>query len=146
VSYQEAVPISSHGWLIPLSKPFNHDLALSGATTRALALAWFAASGIDITQGGPLFLLVAVLSNLVSNVPAVMLLLPGVHDPQAGILLALSSTLAGNLFVVGSIANIIVLDQAGRLNIRISWKDHAAVGIPVTLLTMTIGWIGVAMF
>jgi Na+/H+ antiporter NhaD/arsenite permease-like protein len=75
-----------------------------------------------------------------------MLLLPGVHDPQAGILLALSSTLAGNLFVVGSIANIIVLDQAGRLNIRISWKDHAAVGIPVTLLTMTIGWIGVAMF
>jgi Na+/H+ antiporter NhaD/arsenite permease-like protein len=121
----------------------NHALALSGATARALA--WFAASGIDITQGGPLFVVVAVLSNLVSNVPAVMLLLPGIHDPQAGILLALSSTLAGNLFVVGSIANIIVLDQAARQDIRISWKQHAVVGVPVTLVTMAIGWFGVAI-
>jgi Na+/H+ antiporter NhaD/arsenite permease-like protein len=121
----------------------NHALALSGATARALA--WFAASGIDITQGGPLFVVVAVLSNLVSNVPAVMLLLPGINDPQAGILLALSSTLAGNLFVVGSIANIIVLDQAVRQDIRISWKQHAVVGVPVTLVTMAIGWFGVAI-
>ncbi|MFA6662375.1 MAG: anion transporter [Bacilli bacterium] len=121
----------------------NHALSLSGATGQAMG--WFAALGIDITQGGPLFLLVAVLSNLVSNVPAVMLLLPGVHDPQSGMLLALSSTLAGNLVVVGSIANIIVLDQAARQHIRISWKQHAAVGIPVTIASLLIAWVGVGM-
>jgi Na+/H+ antiporter NhaD/arsenite permease-like protein len=79
-----------------------------------------------------------VLSNLVSNVPATMLLLPVAKHPLAGPILALSSTLAGNLFIVGSIANIIVVDQAERLGIRISWREHARVGVPVTVATLTI--------
>lgn len=85
-----------------------------------------------------------MLSNLVSNVPAVMLLLPHAQDAGAGTLLALSSTLAGNLFVVGSIANIIVLVQAQLLGVRIGWLEHARTGVPVTLVTLalTAGWLG----
>jgi Na+/H+ antiporter NhaD/arsenite permease-like protein len=49
----------------------------------------------------------------------------------------------GNLFVVGSIANIIVIDQAARLNIRIGWREHARIGVPVTRATLAIaaGWL-----
>jgi Na+/H+ antiporter NhaD/arsenite permease-like protein len=64
-----------------------------------------------------------------------MLLLPHTQSSQ-GVLLALVSTLAGNLLIVGSIANIIVVDAAARREIQISWRDHARVGIPVTLLTL----------
>ena len=85
-----------------------------------------------------LFGLTVVLSNLVSNVPAVMLLLPFATHPLAGPILALSATLAGNLLVVGSIANIIVIDQARRLHIDISWREHARIGIPVTVATLAL--------
>ena len=53
-------------------------------------------------------------------------------------MLALASTLAGNLFIVGSIANIIVVDQARRLGVEIDWREHARVGIPVTLATLAV--------
>jgi Na+/H+ antiporter NhaD/arsenite permease-like protein len=84
-----------------------------------------------------------VLSNVVSNVPAVMLLLPAATHEIAGPVLALSSTLAGNLLVVGSIANIIVIGAAERHHIPIGWKAHARVGVPVTLATLAIaaGWL-----
>lgn len=96
------------------------------------------ATGIDPAQPGWLFGISVVLSNLVSNVPATMLLLPVAKHPLAGPILALSSTLAGNLFIVGSIANIIVVDQATRLGIGISWREHARVGVPVTIVTLAI--------
>ena len=58
-------------------------------------------------------------------------------------MLALASTLAGNLLIVGSIANIIVVGAAARRDIRIGWKEHARVGVPVTIATMLIaaGWL-----
>jgi len=91
---------------------------------------------LDLAHPGVLFGATAVLSNLVSNVPAVMLLLPVASDELAGPVLALASTLAGNLLIVGSIANIIVVDQARRLGVEIDWRTHARVGIPVTLATL----------
>ncbi len=113
----------------------NHALLQSGMTERAVA--GLRNGGVDLSRAPWLFGVTAALSNLVSNVPAVMLLLPaaGTH-PQAGPLLALSSTLAGNLLIVGSIANIIVVDQAERLGVKVSWREHARVGIPITLLTL----------
>jgi Na+/H+ antiporter NhaD/arsenite permease-like protein len=48
------------------------------------------------------------------------------------------STFAGNLLIVGSIANIIVVDAAARAGIPIDWRVHARVGVPVTLLTLAI--------
>jgi Na+/H+ antiporter NhaD/arsenite permease-like protein len=121
----------------------NHALAGSGMV--ASALEGLAAAGLDVTDPAALFGTTVVLSNLVSNVPAAMLLLPAATHPLAGPILALASTLAGNLLLVGSIANIIVVDQAQRLGIAISWREHARVGVPVTLLTLLIaaGWLWV---
>ena len=119
----------------------NFALADSGAVARATAA--LHAAGVDLTRPAVLFPVTAVLSNVVSNVPAVMLLLPQASHPLAGPVLALASTLAGNLLIVGSIANIIVVDQAARVAVRISWRRHAAVGVPVTLATLAVaaGWL-----
>ena len=120
----------------------NHALLQSGMTERAVA--GLRAVGVDLARAPWLFGTTAVFSNLVSNVPAVMLLLPAASPhPQAGPLLAMASTLAGNLLIVGSIANIIVVDQAGRLGVRIGWREHAQIGVPVTLLTLAVaaGWL-----
>jgi Na+/H+ antiporter NhaD/arsenite permease-like protein len=112
----------------------NRAVADAGLTSRAAGA--LAGAGVDLGDPRWLFPLTAVLSNLVSNVPAVMLLLPHATRPLDGAVLALSSTLAGNLLIVGSIANIIVVDQARALGVRISWRRHARVGIPVTLATL----------
>lgn len=119
----------------------NHALVASGMASGALAA--LAAAGIDLRAPAPLFAVTAVLSNLVSNVPAVMLLLPAATHATAGPVLALSSTLAGNLLVVGSLANIIVVEQASRLDVRISWRRHARTGVPVTLasLALAAAWL-----
>jgi Na+/H+ antiporter NhaD/arsenite permease-like protein len=119
----------------------NHALAATGMV--AAARDGLHGAGIDVAHPGWLFGLTVLLSNLVSNVPAVMLLLPAADHPLAGPILALASTLAGNLFIVGSIANIIVIDQAERLGIPISWREHARLGVPVTVLTLLIaaGWL-----
>jgi Na+/H+ antiporter NhaD/arsenite permease-like protein len=52
--------------------------------------------------------------------------------------LALTSTFAGNLLIVGSIANIIVVEEAGRRGVGIDWRAHARTGIPVTFATLAI--------
>ena len=96
------------------------------------------ASGLDLRHAATLFGVTTVLSNLVSNVPAVMLLLPAATHPLAGPILALASTLAGNLFIVGSIANIIVVDQGARLGVALDWRTHARIGIPVTIGTLAL--------
>jgi Na+/H+ antiporter NhaD/arsenite permease-like protein len=120
----------------------NHALLQTGAPTALVAelRGW----GADLAQPGWLILAIVALSNVVSNVPAVMLLLPFAEHPLGGAVLALFSTLAGNLLIVGSIANIIVVDQAARYGISISWREHARVGIPVTLLSLgaAILWLG----
>lgn len=86
-----------------------------------------------------------VMSNLVSNVPAVMLLVRFLDpaQPVQWYTLAVSSTFAGNLLVIGSIANLIVIEQARPFGIEISFRDHARIGVPVTLLSILIllGWI-----
>ncbi len=114
----------------------NHAVAEAGLARQANAA--LRGAGIDLADGRFLFGVTAALSNLVSNVPAVMLLLPHASHPLAGPILALASTLAGNLLIVGSIANIIVVEQAATLGIRIGWRRHARVGIPVTLATLAL--------
>ncbi len=98
----------------------------------------FRMAHLDLANPAVLFGVTTVLSNVVSNVPAVMLLLPVASHPLAGAVLALASTLAGNLFIVGSIANIIVVDQSRRLGVEIDWKTHARVGVPITLATLAV--------
>jgi len=90
---------------------------------------------------------VAVLSNTVSNVPAVMLLkslVPTFPDPRTTwLLLAMASTLAGNLTLTGSVANLIVAESA-RQEVRIGFGDYLRVGVPITLATLLAGWLWLA--
>ncbi len=121
----------------------NGALTPTGAMDDVLK--FLADRGIDLANPWWLFVGSAVLSNIVSNVPATMLLLPTADFPHGGAILALSSTFAGNMFVVGSIANIIVVEQARRMGIDITWKEHARVGVPVSILTLAaVGlWIAI---
>jgi Na+/H+ antiporter NhaD/arsenite permease-like protein len=84
----------------------------------------------------------AVLSNLVSNVPSVLLFKPIYPQIKQGIstglALASASTFAGNLTVLGSMANLIVIEQARREGITISFVDYLKVGLPVTIITLAI--------
>lgn len=118
----------------------NHAFETTGLAAQAVA--WLGAHGVHLAEPGPLLVAGAVLSNLVSNVPAVMLLLPhlGGSGTQAGVMLALVTTFAGNLLLVGSIANLIVADLARQQGIVIDWKRHAVTGIPVTLMTLAAVW------
>lgn len=85
---------------------------------------------------------VALLSNLVSNVPAVMLLknlIPQLQDPHTmWLMLAMSSTLAGNLTITGSVANIIVVEKA-RTVTHISFFEYMKTGVPITIATILFG-------
>ena len=89
----------------------------------------------------------AIFSNVVSNVPAVMLLksfVPGFANPHRGWLaLAMASTLAGNLTITGSVANIIVVEGARSEGVRVSFREYLRLGVPVTVATLVLGsaWI-----
>ena len=84
----------------------------------------------------------AVLSNIVSNVPAVMLLkslVPGFASSHtAWLTLAMASTLAGNLTITGSVANIIVAESA-KSEVHIGFWDYFRVGAPITVVTLVLG-------
>lgn len=89
-------------------------------------------------------IVVATLSNIVSNVPAVMLLksvVPGFANPHTGwLVLAMASTLAGNLTITGSVANIIVVERSKDVA-PVSFRQYFQVGLPITLTTLTLGLI-----
>lgn len=85
----------------------------------------------------------AALSNLVSNVPAVLLLRPEMStmpDPQrAWLTLAMASTLAGNLTLLGSAATLIVVELAALKGVRVNFVPYLRAGVPITLLTLLFG-------
>jgi Na+/H+ antiporter NhaD/arsenite permease-like protein len=101
---------------------------------------WLLNRPVDLLSG-----VSATLSNLVSNVPAVLLLEPvaqAVPAPMretAWLALAMSSTFAGNLTVLGSVANLIVVESASREGVRVSFWEYCKAGIPLTLLTLALG-------
>jgi Na+/H+ antiporter NhaD/arsenite permease-like protein len=106
-----------------------------------------AAAGADLTTPGVLVPGVALLGNLVGNVPAVMLMLPFVgREPATGYALALASTFAGNAVLVGSIANLIVAEQAERLGVRIGFRDHLRLGLPITLISLALAVAAIAFW
>ncbi len=96
-------------------------------------------------QGDPvarLSVAAAALSNLVSNVPAVLLFEPLIRglapaaQPNGWLVLSMASTLAGNLTLLGSVANLIVVESARRDGVKLSFWEYAKVGVPVTVLTL----------
>ena len=87
----------------------------------------------------------AGLSNLVSNVPAVLLFKPLIgsfaEPRRAWLVLAMASTLAGNLTILGSVANLIVVEAARSARVEIGFVEYCKVGVPVTLATLFLGWL-----
>jgi Na+/H+ antiporter NhaD/arsenite permease-like protein len=98
---------------------------------------------IPLGQVPVLVLVTAVLSNIVSNVPAVLVLKPFVAhlaDPQrAWLVVAMASTLAGNFTLVGSVANLIVAERAKARGVAIDFWPYFKVGAPLTLITLALG-------
>ncbi|PJF46427.1 MAG: anion transporter, partial [Candidatus Thermofonsia Clade 3 bacterium] len=102
-------------------------------------------------QGVAALSLVAVLlSNLVSNVPAVLLFRPYIPEfpnpTQAWLTLAMSTTLAGNLTLLGSVANLIVAEIAYRREVNLSFPEYLKAGPLITAISLTIGilWLTLA--
>jgi Na+/H+ antiporter NhaD/arsenite permease-like protein len=119
-------------------------VVIAGVERAGLARRLFdllAPIGLHTVAG--LTVVTAIVSNVISNVPAVMLLarvVPQLPSPEtAWLTLAMASTLAGNLTLVGSIANLIVLQSARRHDVDIGFWDYCKVGIPVTLATLAFG-------
>ena len=110
----------------------------AGVTERLLSFAnhW------NLHHPATFTVVVAALSNIVSNVPAVMLLkslVPGFANPHTGwLVLAMASTLAGNLTITGSVANIIVVERAKNVA-PISFREYFQVGLPITVATLVFG-------
>lgn len=100
-------------------------------------------------RGNPALLGVfaAGLSQLISNVPTVMLLRPlaaGMADPStAWLVLAGCTTLAGNLTLLGSVANLIVAELARKRGVRLGFGRYLSVGLPLTLvgIAVTLAWL-----
>jgi Na+/H+ antiporter NhaD/arsenite permease-like protein len=98
---------------------------------------------------GFLVIATAILSNLISNVPAVMLIRPmmsGLPDPhQAWLALAMSSTLAGNLTLLGSFANLIVVEIAQKQGVKLTFREYLKAGVPITIFTIIFGlaWLSI---
>lgn len=102
---------------------------------------------VDLNHPMTLAGVTTILSNIVSNVPAVLLLSPAMHSTRDWYLLALISTWAGNLTLVGSIANLIVAEGAKQFGVKISLWTYCRVGIPLTIATVIFGtlwlmWVG----
>jgi Na+/H+ antiporter NhaD/arsenite permease-like protein len=123
---------------------FGLFIIVAGAQRALLTPDALAAAGrLRLDQLPTLSLVTAALSNLVSNVPAVLIMRPFIdalpnHD-TAWLAVAMASTLAGNFTVIGSIANLIVVQKAASLGVSISFWDYFRVGAPLTIVTLAIG-------
>jgi len=109
------------------------------------AVQWLAHAGVNLQSSSVLAVVTALLSNLINNSAAVLLLVKVVnvaHAPTAYVL-ALANSFGGSLIITGSVANIIVVQQARELGITISFRDFARLGVPVTLAAMAglLAWV-----
>jgi Na+/H+ antiporter NhaD/arsenite permease-like protein len=108
-------------------------------TPQAIA----AVNGLRLGDVWILTAVTAALSNIISNVPAVLALKPFVQNlpdaNRAWLVVAMSSTLAGNLTLIGSVANLIVAERARAAGIELSFAAYCRVGIPLTLLSLAFG-------
>jgi Na+/H+ antiporter NhaD/arsenite permease-like protein len=98
---------------------------------------------LGIATIGGLTATTAILSNVVSNVPAVMLMMPLVPDlpnpERAWLVVAMASTLAENLTILGSIANLIVVEGAKRRGVVVGFWEYARFGVPLSCVTLALG-------
>ena len=120
--------------------------ALTATGLPAVLLDRMAGRGWHLGSLDVLAPLVVIGSNSIGNVPLVVLLLGIVPDPSPDTLyaLALLSTLAGNLLLTGSLANIIAVERAAEVRLEIGFAEHARIGVPITLVSLGLAllWLG----
>ena len=121
--------------LILFASLFVINGAFSATGIPQEVLDGISATGVQPDQAGFLVPFTLVASNTIGNVPAVIVLLEVWKGLPEGALVALAilSTLAGNLLLVGSLANLIVAERAAASGLRLSFLDHARAGIPITV-------------
>ena len=102
------------------------------------ALQWLAHAGVNLNSPPTLIGATTVFSNLINNSATVMLLLKVINctHPTTAYVLALANSFGGSLLIIGSVANIIVVQQAQQLGITIRFGDFARLSIPVTLAAL----------
>src|ERR1017187_2047506 len=109
------------------------------------AVQWLARDGLNLQSPFILAVVTAALSNLINNSAAVLLLVKKVNvaHPPTAYVLALANSFGCSLIVLGSVSNIIVVQQARELGISISFRDFARLGVPVTLAAMAgmLAWV-----
>ncbi|HEV8266463.1 MAG TPA: anion transporter [Gemmatimonadales bacterium] len=132
--------------LFVVMRGLEHTGVVDWIDARAVALAQGSGAWGQATAVSGVML---ILSNLISNVPAVLLwrnTVPGLDDPAlAWRIVAMSSTFAGNLLLIGSMASLIVAERAEARGVRIGFGEFARVGVPVTLLTMAWGIVALVV-
>ncbi|CCG08589.1 SLC13 family permease [Pararhodospirillum photometricum] len=121
--------------------------ALAATGLPAQALAWGVAHGLDPQAPAAVLGLTVLGSNTIGNVPLITLWLAVVPERTPEVLHQLSvyATLAGNLLLIGSLANLIVADQAARVGVRLGFWEHARCGIPMTLGSLVLAWLWFAL-
>lgn len=119
--------------------------ALAGTGLAADVLIWLSERDMLPDRLSVMVPLALGSSNTIGNVPAVVLLLAMWRDMPEGALygLALTTTLAGNLFLVGSIANLIVAERAAQFGVKFGFLDHARAGVPMTAIStaIAVAWL-----
>ena len=109
------------------------------------AVQGLAHAGVNLQSFPVLAIVTALLSNLINNSAAVLLLVKVVNVSQAptAYVLALANSFGGSLIITGSVSNIIVVQQARELGITISFRDFARLGVPVTLAALAglLAWV-----
>ena len=116
----------------------THALGTTGLPGTMVG--WLAEAGLPLTSLSVLGPLTVLGSNTIGNVPLVVLLLSLLPHPTEELLygLAMISTLAGNLLIVGSLANIITVERARDVGVTLGFMEHARCGIPITVLSLIV--------
>ena len=119
---------------------------MSGAVSSGL-IDWIASVFPGFDDGSPTIIeltaFTVILSNLISNVPSVILIgdMIGNASSSAWLVLSASSTLAGNLTMIGAAANVIVSEEAEKEGIRLDFRKYLAIGIPISLMTVAVMYV-----
>jgi Na+/H+ antiporter NhaD/arsenite permease-like protein len=136
----------------PLLLLFVCLFAITGSLANQTALPAAVSSGLEAIGLAPESLAVLTplslaMSNTIGNVPSVILLLQLWPNLSEGALygLALLSSLAGNLLLIGSLSNLLIVERAAALGVRIGFAEYARAGVPITLLSMAFAvfWLAV---
>lgn len=139
---------STRDMLAPVDWPLLVLFASLFVVTAALSstgLLALGSHGVTLTSLPMLAIVALIGSNTIGNVPAVILILAASVDLPAGTFYALAvlSTLAGNLFLTGSLANIIMVERARQVGVILTFREHARCGVPIAMLSfaLALSWL-----